>query len=113
MASALISTLEKLIGTPRDGALLRYSLGCELLKAGETARAIGELREAVQRDPAYSAAWKVLGRALADSGREAEALDAWSRGIEVARAKGDRQAEKEMTVFARRLAKRLDSKPHA
>ena len=103
MASALISTLEKLIGTPRDGALLRYSLGCELLKAGE----------AVQRDPAYSAAWKVLGRALADSGREAEALDAWSRGIEVARAKGDRQAEKEMTVFARRLAKKLDSKPHA
>ncbi len=113
MASALISTLEKLIGTPRDGALLRYSLGCELLKAGETARAVGELREAVQRDAAYSAAWKVLGRALADSGREAEALDAWSRGIEAARTRGDRQAEKEMTVFARRLAKKLDSKPRA
>lgn len=113
MASALISTLEKLIGTPRDGALLRYSLGCELLKAGESERAIGELREAVTRDPAYSAAWKMLGRALTDSGRDTEALEAWSRGIEAARARGDRQAEKEMTVFARRLAKKPDRKPHA
>ena len=40
MAQALISSLEKLIGTPRDGALLRYSLGGEYLKAGDKARAI-------------------------------------------------------------------------
>lgn len=113
MASALISSLEKLIGTPRDGALLRYSLGTEWLKAGEPARAIAELREAVQRDPAYSAAWKTLGRALAESGRVEQALEAWARGIEAARARGDRQAEKEMTVFARRLAKQQESKPPA
>ncbi|OGA00066.1 MAG: hypothetical protein A2Z64_11540 [Betaproteobacteria bacterium RIFCSPLOWO2_02_67_12] len=113
MASALIATLEKLIGTPRDGALLRFSLGNEYLKAGDAARAIAELRAAVQRDPAYSAAWKTLGRALADSGHESEALEAWSRGIEAARGKGDRQAEKEMSVFARRLAKKLEGKPHA
>lgn len=113
MASALISSLEKLIGTPRDGALLRYSLGTEFLKVGDGARAIAELREAVSRDPAYSAAWKALGRALADGGRTAEALEAWSRGVEAARAKGDRQAEKEMTVFARRLARQAEGKPPA
>ena len=54
-----------------------------------------------------------LGRALADSGHESEALEAWSRGIEAARGKGDRQAEKEMTVFARRLARKLESDPPA
>ena len=113
MASALISSLEKLIGTPRDGALLRFSHGMEHLKAGDAARAIAELREAVSRDPAYSAAWKVLGRALADAGRDAEALEAWSRGIEAARGKGDRQAEKEMTVFARRLGSKQGGKPRA
>ena len=113
MASALISSLEKLIGTPRDGALLRYSLGTELFKAGDLARAIAELREAVQRDPAYSAAWKALGRALAESGQGAQALEAWSHGIAAARARGDRQAEKEMTVFARRLAQQQESKPPA
>jgi tetratricopeptide (TPR) repeat protein len=105
MPTPLIESLEKLRGTPRDGALLRYSLGLEHLKAGSRSRAVDELREAVARDALYSAAWKALGRALAEDGRRDEALDAWTRGIEAARAKGDRQAEKEMTVFARRLEK--------
>jgi predicted Zn-dependent protease len=106
MTSPLIANLEKLLGTPRDGALLRYSLGSEYLKAGSIERGIEHLREAVRRDPQYSAAWKVLGRALADSGRTDEARAAYARGIEAARAKGDRQAEKEMRVFARRLERR-------
>jgi tetratricopeptide (TPR) repeat protein len=92
----MISSLEKLLGTPRDGALLRYSLGLEHAKLGEHARAAEYLREAVTRDPGYSAA-------LRDSGRAAEALEAWKSGIAAAHAKGDKQAEKEMTVFARRL----------
>jgi Flp pilus assembly protein TadD len=106
MTTPLIQSLEKLRGTPRDGALLRYSLGNEYAKAGDLERAIGELREAVARDARYSAAWKALGRALADAGRDEEAREAYAQGIEAARAKGDRQAEKEMTVFARRLEKK-------
>jgi len=102
----VISSLEKLLGTPRDGALLRYSLGLEYAKAGEHERAIGFLRDAVARDPLYSAAWKALGGELAESGDADAALDAYRRGIEAAKTKGDRQAEKEMTVFARRLEKR-------
>jgi predicted Zn-dependent protease len=106
MASALIANLEKLLGTPRDGALLRYSLGMEHLKAGSIERGIAELREALARDPRYSAAWKALGRALADAGRDDEAAAAFASGSAAARARGDRQAEREMTVFARRVAKR-------
>jgi len=102
----VISSLEKLLGTPRDGALLRYSLGLEYAKAGERERAIEFLRDAVTRDPLYSAAWKALGGELADAGRAAEALEAYRLGIEAAQKKGDRQAEKEMTVFARRLEKK-------
>jgi Tfp pilus assembly protein PilF len=101
----MISQLEKLLGTPRDGALLRYSLGIEYAKAGDLARAIEYLREAVARDPLYSAAWKALGKALMDSNLPEEALTAYRQGIEAAKKKGDRQAEKEMTVFARRLEK--------
>jgi Tfp pilus assembly protein PilF len=107
MASGAIASLEKLIGTPRDGALLRYSLGLEYLKAGDAAAAVRALEEALARDPAYSAAWKLLGRALAEAGREREALEAWRRGIQAARAKGDRQAEREMAVFAKRLERKL------
>ena len=102
----MISSLEKLLGTPRDGALLRYSLGLEYAKAGERVKAIEFLRDAVARDPLYSAAWKALGGELAEGARTDEALDAYRRGIAAAQAKGDRQAEKEMTVFARRLEKK-------
>jgi Tfp pilus assembly protein PilF len=101
-----IASLEKLLGTPRDGALLRLALGNAYLAAGDHERAIAQLREAVARDPLYSAAWKSLGKALAGAGRESEALEAWRQGIEAAHAKGDRQAEKEMTLFARRLERK-------
>ena len=103
----MISQLEKLLGTPRDGALLRYSLGIEYAKAGNNPRAIEYLREAVARDPLYSAAWKALGKALTEVSAE-EALQAYERGIAAAQQKGDRQAEKEMTVFAKRLRKKAD-----
>lgn len=101
----MISQLEKLLGTPRDGALLRYSLGIEYAKTGNHARAIEYLREAVARDPLYSAAWKALGNALTEANLVQDALTAYRQGIEAAKQKGDRQAEKEMTVFARRLEK--------
>lgn len=101
----MISSLEKLLDTPRDGPLLRYSLGLEYAKVGDHARAAQYLRDAVTRDPLYSAAWKALGRALSEAGLNEEALAAYSSGIEAARAKGDRQAEKEMTVFRKRLEK--------
>jgi tetratricopeptide (TPR) repeat protein len=101
----MISSLEKLLGTARDGALLRYSLGVEHAKAGEHARAVEYFRDALAREPGYSAAWKALGRSLESAGRAQEALDAYARGIGAARARGDRQAEKEMTVFRRRLEK--------
>jgi predicted Zn-dependent protease len=105
MTSPRIESLEKLIGTPRDGALLRYALGTAYLEAGDFERASAALAEAVARDPGYSAAWKALGQAHARAGRSAEALAAWQRGIEAAQARGDKQAKKEMIVFARKLEK--------
>lgn len=109
MASALIANLEKLLGTPRDGALLRYSLGVEYLKLQDPAKASAYLREAVAKDPGYSAAWRTLGRSLELSGQAQAALDAYRDGIAAAQSKGDKQAEKEMTVFARRIEKKLSA----
>ena len=102
-----IESLEKMLGGPRDSALLRFSLGNEYLKAGDSARAGKCFREAVDRDSQYSAAWKALGKALADGGHHADALAAYECGITVAEAKGDIQAAKEMKVFARRLRSAL------
>jgi len=96
---------EALLAAGKDGALLRFGLGMHYLKSGNAARAAEHLRRAVQQDPAYSAAWKLLGRALADSGAGAEAMEAYRSGIAAAEKRGDKQAAKEMTVFLRRLEK--------
>ncbi len=101
----MIPQLEKLLGTPRDGALLRYSLGLEHAKAGNHDKAVQYLRDAVERDALYSAAWKALGKSLTELEKNEDALAAYESGIAAAQKKRDRQAEKEMTVFAKRLRK--------
>lgn len=94
---------EAMLAAGRDSALLRFSLGMHYLKAGDPKRAADHLRRAVAQDRDYSAAWKLLGKALAGCGDAAGAADAYRDGIEAAGRRGDKQAAKEMTVFLRRL----------
>lgn len=109
MTTQAITNLEELLNGPRDNALLRYSLGNEYLKLGEVGKAADYFQQTVERDPRFSAAWKLLGKTLAAAGRPAEALAAYERGIEVATERGDVQAAKEMTVFAKRIRKQLET----
>jgi predicted Zn-dependent protease len=98
-----IDALRAQLGGARDGALLRYSLGAALLETGDTAEAIVQLRAAIGFDTAYSAAWKLLGRACLQSGDRQAAADAWRHGIATAETRGDVQAAKEMRVFLKRI----------
>jgi Flp pilus assembly protein TadD len=97
--------LERLLAAGKDGALLRFGLGNEHLKRGDTETAAVHFRRAVEIDPAYSAAWKMLGKALAQAQRHDDALSAWNQGIAAAERRGDKQAMREMQVFVRRLTK--------
>jgi Tfp pilus assembly protein PilF len=108
-SQAVISNLEKLLSQGKESALLRFSLGAEYLKLRLTWVAVFHLKRALEIDPNYSAAWKLLGTALAESGIVRGAIDTFRQGIEVAQRRGDQQAAKEMTVFARRLEKKLSS----
>jgi Tfp pilus assembly protein PilF len=105
--STALANFERMLAAGRDSGLLRYSLGLEYLKSGDSERAAMHLQHAVTLDPDYTAAWKALGRALTDRGQLAEALAAYRTGIGVAQRKGDKQAGKEMEVFARRIEKTL------
>ena len=98
-----VENLEKMLAGGRDDALLRYGLGDAYFRNGQFERAAKHLEKAVEHDPGYSAAWKLLGKALAEAGRSPEAAEAYRRGISVAEEKGDVQAAKEMKVFLRRL----------
>ena len=98
-----LAALERLLAAGRDGALLRFSLGGGYLNAGDAARAVEHLERALVLDPRYTAAWKVYGKALDAAGRRDDALAAYRAGIAVAQERGDRQAEREMQLFSRRI----------
>ena len=111
MTTPFMQNIEKMLADGKDDTLLRFSLGGEYLKAGDPVSAANHLKQAVVLDPKYSAAWKLLGRALVESGQPADALVAYREGIAVAEAKGDKQAAKEMTVYARRIEKSVHEDP--
>ena len=102
---SMIENFEKMLAAGQDNALLRFGLGQAYLKENNYPNAIAHLRAAAAHDPGYSAAWKLLGKALSESGDTPAAITAYETGIQTAEAKGDIQAAKEMRVFLKRLRK--------
>jgi len=102
-----IDTFEAMLNRGQDSDMLRYTLGNAYYKEKRYAQAVTHLRKAVELNPGYSTAWKVLGRALADELLHHEALEAFDTGLEVALANGDKQVEKEINVFRKRVVKHL------
>lgn len=100
-----VAALEKLLAAGHDNALLRFGLGNAHLDAGDAAQALPHLQRCVEFDPNYSAAWKLLGKAQAMLGDQDAARTAWQQGLDAARRHGDKQAEKEMSVFLKKLDK--------
>jgi len=92
-----------MVGTDRDSAMLRLTLSRLLAAQGQVVQAQAHLEAAVGMDPGYTAAWKELGRLRLQVNDAEGAAEAWRQGIDQARENGDKQAEKEMTVFLRRL----------
>lgn len=99
----MIEGLEKMLAKGVDNALLRFGLGKGYLDAGDAERAAEHLQRCVEQDPKYSAGWKLLGKARQAAGDLAGARQAWEQGLATAATHGDKQAEKEMTVFLRKL----------
>jgi Tfp pilus assembly protein PilF len=102
--SKLTDNLEALLAQGNETALLRFSLGNAYLD-DDPVMAVAHLQRAVTIDPAYSAAWKILGKSLVRCDRLEEAREAYRVGIETAERRGDIQAAKEMRVFLKRLDK--------
>jgi Tfp pilus assembly protein PilF len=101
----MLESLEKMLAKGMDNPMLRFGLGKGYLGAGDAAQAVVHLERCVEQDPTYSAAWKLLGKAQQVSGDTEGARRAWEQGLTAAQARGDKQAEKEMTVFLRKLNK--------
>ena len=99
----MLESLEKMLAKGVDNSLLRFGLGKGYLDLGDHAKAAEHLQRCVELDPKYSAAWKLLGKAHVGAGEPGLARSDWQQGIAAAQAHGDKQAEKEMTVFLKKL----------
>ena len=98
--------LEKLIDNGRDSYEARLAAGQARLKNGDLDEAIAHFREATAQAPQHTMAWQELGKALEANNEPEAAHEVWERGIAAARANGDKQAEKVMGVWLKRLSKR-------
>lgn len=101
-----LQTFEKMLASGKDGALLRFGLATEYMKLEDWTQVSRHAKRAVELDAGYSAAWKLLGKSLAECGDLPAAKSAYRAGIEAAAKRGDKQAAKEMQVFLKRLEKR-------
>jgi Tfp pilus assembly protein PilF len=94
---------EEMLDKGPDNPLMRLSLGQAYVERGDSERALNHLQRALDMDPNYTAAWKWLGKALQTGERIDDARNAFEKGIAVAQVKGDKQIEKELQVFLKRL----------
>ena len=104
-ASAVLRALKSCSHAGKDNALAAVRAGIRVsAHRRRRDRRCVHLQRAVVFDPAYSAAWKMLGKALLKRAQR-RGLERVSERDCRRRKKGDKQAMKEMQVFARRLAK--------
>lgn len=98
----------KMIENGQDSEMLRFTIGNAYFKEKRFVEAVQHLEQAVALKPDYSAAWKMLGRSLAEDERYEDALKAFDQGLSVAEQNGDKQTEKEIQVFRKRVTKALE-----
>ncbi|MDZ7842389.1 MAG: tetratricopeptide repeat protein [Gammaproteobacteria bacterium] len=101
----MIENLEKMLADGRDDAMLRFGLGNAYFQNKDYDTAAGHLARALEHDPGYSAAWKLLGRARMQTGDLDAASRTFQDGINRAEEKGDKQAIREMQVFLKKIDK--------
>ena len=73
-----------------------FSLGRELLTAGDLDGAITSLRKVIELNPNISKAYQLAGAALKQQGKLPEAIEIWTKGVTTADARGEVLPRNEM-----------------
>lgn len=100
---SITDNLEKLLANGNDNAMLRFGLGSAYFNDKEFTKAIPHLESCLAQDPEYTAAYKLLGKALFKTGNKIQSRTAFETGLPLAIKNGDKQTEKEILVFLKKL----------
>lgn len=85
--------------------MLRFGLGSAYFNQKEFARAIPHLKACISHDEDYTAAYKLLGKALFKLGETEQARTVFETGLPIAADKGDKQTEREILAFLNKIDK--------
>lgn len=102
---SLTENLEKMLANGNDSAMLRFGLGSAYFNDKNYQLAIPHLKKCIEWDSSYSAAYKLLGRAQIKVGLGDQAKMTLEAGLEQAALSGDKQTEREISVFLKKLEK--------
>ncbi len=86
-----------------ENELGHFSLGKTCLEAGRFDDAIVSLLRTLELNPRMSRAHQFLGEAYEKAGKKSDAIDAYTRGVKVADAQGDRVPRDAMVTALREL----------
>ena len=94
--SSRIEQFRKMATDDPNNALGHFSLGRELLNAGQAAEAVASFERVLEIDPNLSRAHQLLATALLKLDRRADAIGRLTEGAKVAHARGDVLPKNEM-----------------
>ena len=109
LMESLKDNLEKMLADGRDDEMLRFGLGSAYFNEKNFAQAIPHLEACIKHNPRYSAAYKLLGKALFRAGKHEESRSVFEAGLSIAIDKGDKQTEREILAFLKKLDRKSSS----
>lgn len=96
MAENRIEQFRKMTDADPTNEIGHFSLGRELLAAGDLQGAIGSLQRVIELNPNISKAYQLLGDAMQKKGDLPGAVGVWTRGVTTADARGELMPRDEM-----------------
>jgi len=105
---SITENLERMLAEGRDDAMLRFGLGSAYFNEKGFEKSIPHLQACIDHDPRYSAAYKLLGKALFKTGENDKARTIFESGLPIAIDNGDKQTEREILSFLKKLDKETE-----
>jgi len=93
VSQSRIDAFEAMLKDQPDEVMIWYGLGNEYFKLERWTDAANALGHVVRLNPDYTAAYQMLGSALAGAGLSKEARAAWTEGIAAAKRTGAWKAQ--------------------
>lgn len=100
---SLTKNLESMLASGNDSAMLRFGLGSAYFSDKQYLQAIPHLQKCIDMDDSHSAAYKLLGKAQIKLGLNKQAKATLMEGLVQASLSGDKQTEREIQVFLKKL----------